>query len=100
MNRNYVLSARPTAGCPPGEIGLTDAQRTWAGISIGPQDFVTVEQYDAFSQGGQSYLGNLEVEAGFATRKTTEAPFDQEELGAIFKKVRRNRIYAGPRILM
>jgi vesicle-fusing ATPase len=91
VNRNYVLSARPTEGCRPGEIGLTDAQRTWAGISLGPQDVVTVEHYDAFSQGGQSYLGNLEVEVGFATRKTTEAPYDQEELGAIFKKVGHSR---------
>lgn len=87
VNRNYVFSARPTEGCRPGEIGLTDAQRTWAGISLGPQDIVTVEHYDAFSQGGQSYLGNLEVEVGFATKKTTDAPYDQEELGAIFKRV-------------
>ncbi|KAF2445715.1 AAA-domain-containing protein [Karstenula rhodostoma CBS 690.94] len=94
VNRNYVLSARPTEGCRPGEIGLTDAQRTWAGISLGPQDVVTVEHYDAFSQGGQSYLGNLEVEVGFATRKTTDAPYDQEELGAIFKKNFENQVLA------
>jgi len=49
---------------------------------------VTAEPYDAFSQGGQSYLGNLEVEVGFATRKSTETPYDQEELGTAFKKVR------------
>jgi vesicle-fusing ATPase len=101
LNRNYVLSARPTEGCRPGEIGLTDAQRTWAGISLGPQDIVTVETYDAFSQGGQSYLGSLEVEVGFATRKSTEAPYDQEELGAAFKKNFENQVLApGQQLLM
>ncbi|KAK3207890.1 hypothetical protein GRF29_96g779885 [Pseudopithomyces chartarum] len=101
VNRNYVLSARPTEGCRPGEIGLTDAQRTWAGISLGPQDIVTVEHYDAFTQGGQSYLGNLEVEVGFATRKTTETPYDQEELGAIFKRNFENQVLApGQQLLM
>lgn len=87
VNQNYVLSARPTEGCSPGEIGLTDAQRTWAGISLGPQDLVTIEPYDAFAQGSHPYLGNLEVEVGFATRKATEVPYDQEELGAQFKEV-------------
>jgi vesicle-fusing ATPase len=87
VNQNYVLSARPTEGCSSGQIGLTDAQRTWAGVSLGPQDVVTVEPYDAFAQGSHSYLGNIEVEIGFATMKATEAPYDQEELGAQFKKV-------------
>lgn len=87
INGNYVLSARPIDSCPRGEIGLTDAQRTWAGITLGPQDIVTVETYDAFNQGGQSYLGALEVEVGFASRKITDTPYDQEELGNQFKKV-------------
>ncbi|KAF2688014.1 AAA-domain-containing protein [Lentithecium fluviatile CBS 122367] len=101
INRNYVLSARPTEGCRPGEIGLTDAQRTWAGIALGPQDVVTVEPYDAFSQGGQSYLRTLEVEVGFATRKSTETPYDQEELGTAFKKNFENQVLApGQQLLM
>ena len=87
VNGNFVLSARPTEACRPGEIGLTDAQRTWAGITLGPQDVVSVEPYDAFSQGGQCYLGSIEVEVGFATRKTTETPYDQDELASQFKKV-------------
>jgi vesicle-fusing ATPase len=66
---------------------LTDAQRTWAGITLGPQEVVTVEPYDAFAQSGQAYLGSVEVEVGFATRKTTEVPYDQDELSALFKKV-------------
>jgi vesicle-fusing ATPase len=87
VNGNFVLSARPTAGCAPGEIGLTDAQRSWAGISLGPQDIVSVEPYDAFRQGGGVYLGSLEMEVGFATRKTTDTPYDQDELASLFKKV-------------
>lgn len=102
INGNYVLSARPTQGCQPGEIGLTDAQRTWAGITLGPQDVVTVQPYDAFSQsGGQSYLGGLEVEVGFAARKTTDVPYDQDELATQFKKNFENQILApGQQLLL
>lgn len=101
VNGNYVLSARPTQGCQPGEIGLTDAQRTWAGITLGPQDMVTVQNYDAFSQGGQSYLGGVEVEVGFAGRKTTDAPYDQDELAIQFKKNFENQLLApGQQLLL
>lgn len=48
---------------------------------------VTVEPYDAFSRGGGAYLGALEVEAGWASRKTTDTPYDQDELAHLFKKV-------------
>jgi hypothetical protein len=103
VNGNYVLSARPTQGCPPGEIGLTDTQRTWAGITLGPQDMVAVQPYDAFSQqGGQSYLGGIEVEVGFAVpRRTTDAPYDQDELATQFKKNFENQILApGQQLLL
>lgn len=101
VNGNYVLSARPTQGCQPGEIGLTDAQRTWAGITLGPQDVVTVQSYDAFSQGGQSYLGAVEVEVGFAARKTTDVPYDQDELATQFKKNFNNQVLApGQQLLL
>ncbi|KAF1963579.1 AAA-domain-containing protein [Byssothecium circinans] len=100
LNGRFVLSARATQGCQPGEIGLTDAQRTWAGIALGPNDVVTVEPYDHFAQGGM-YLGNVEVEVGFATRKTTDAPYDQEELSALLKKNFENQILApGQQLLM
>ncbi|KAH6643749.1 P-loop containing nucleoside triphosphate hydrolase protein [Boeremia exigua] len=101
LNGNYVLSARPTQGCQPGEIGLTDAQRTWAGITLGPQDMVAVQNYDAFSQGGQSYLGGVEVEVGFAARKTTDVPYDQDELATQFKKNFKDQIIApGQQLLL
>lgn len=103
VNGSYVLSARPTQGCPPGEIGLTDAQRTWAGITLGPQDMAAVQPYDVFSQqGGQSYLGGLEVEVGFAVaRKSTDAPYDQDELATQFKKNFEDQILApGQQLLL
>ncbi|EMD66596.1 hypothetical protein GGP41_008010 [Bipolaris sorokiniana] len=102
VNGNFALSARPTQGCSPGEIGLTDAQRTWAGISLGPQEVVTVAQYDHFSQSqGKSYLGTLEVEVGFAARKTTDTPYDQDELATFFKKSFENQILApGQQLLL
>ncbi|CAO2654252.1 Nn.00g109850.m01.CDS01 [Neocucurbitaria sp. VM-36] len=102
LNGNFVLSARPTQGCQPGEIGLTDAQRTWAGITLGPQDIVSVQPYDAFSQsGGQSYLGAIEVEVGFAGRKTTDTQYDQDELATQFKKNFENQLLApGQQLLL
>jgi vesicle-fusing ATPase len=101
VNGNYALSARPTQSCNPGEIGLTDAQRTWARISLGPHEMVTVQPFDAFSSGGQSYLGNLEVEVGFASRKATDAPYDQDELAIIFKKNFENQLLApGQQLLL
>ncbi|KAF2495115.1 AAA-domain-containing protein [Lophium mytilinum] len=101
LNGRYVLSAKPTTGCGPGEIGLTNEQRTWAAITLGPQDFVSVEPYVAFSDGGASYLGALEVEAGYASaRKTTDVPYDQDELAAQFIKNFQNQILAPGQILL
>jgi vesicle-fusing ATPase len=101
LNGKYVFSARPTRSCPPGEVGLTDPQRTWAGVSIGPQEIVTVESYNAFSQGGGAYLGALEVEVGFyVARKTTDTPYDQDELASKFKRNFQNQILAPGQILL
>jgi len=46
-----------------------------------------VQIYDPFSQGGQSYLGSMDVEVGFAGRKTTETAYDQDELAQHFIRV-------------
>ncbi|CAN9197124.1 unnamed protein product [Alternaria alternata] len=102
INGNFALSARPTQGCNPGEIGLTDAQRTWASISLGPQEVVMAAPYDHFAQsGGKSYLGAVDVEVGFAGRKTTETPYDQDELATMLKKSFENQILApGQQLLM
>lgn len=101
VNGNYVLSARPTETCRPGEIGLTDRQRTWAGVSLGPHDIVVVQNYDHFGEGGGAYLASVDVEVGFAGRKTTEVPYDQDELGQFFTRNFENQILApGQQLLM
>jgi len=82
-----VLTARQVDGFPQGQVSLSDPQRTWASISL--QDVVNVRLYDPFEEGGgHRYLASLDAEVGFAgNRKTTEAPFDQDELAALFTKV-------------
>lgn len=87
INGNFVLTARPHEGCPQGQIGLTDAQRTWIGVTIGPQEVTQVQQYDPFRAGEQT-LGSMDVEVGFASNnKRTDVPFDQDELARQFTRV-------------
>ena len=86
LNDFFVLSAQPVDGFPQGQISLSDPQRTWASISL--MDTVSVKQYDPFQEGGHRYLGSIDAEISFAGRKTTEAPFDQDELAKHFTKVR------------
>ncbi|KAF2147472.1 uncharacterized protein K452DRAFT_7958 [Aplosporella prunicola CBS 121167] len=101
INNEFVLSARPTEACRPGEIGLTDAQRTWAGVSLGPHDVVVTSQYDHFGQGGGAYLASIDAEVGFAGRKITEAPYDQDELAQLFIRNFENQVLApGQQLLM
>lgn len=50
-------------------------------------DTVSVRIYDPFQEGGHRYLGSLDAEISFAGRKTTETPFDQDDLAQHFTKV-------------
>ena len=85
INDHYVFSATPFEGFPQGQISFSDPQRTWAGIAL--TDSVKVDLYDPFSRGGQAYLGSVDVEVGFAGRKTTDAPYDQDDLAQSFVRV-------------
>lgn len=85
LNDQYVLTARQFDGFPAGQLSLSDPQRTWASISL--TDTVNVRLYDPFQEGGHRYLGSIDAEVGFAGRKSTEAPFDQDELASMFTKV-------------
>lgn len=85
LNDSFVLSARPFNGFPQGQLSLSDPQRTWASISL--MDVVNVRLYDPFQEGGNRYLGSLDAEISFAGRKTTEVPFDQDDLALHFNKV-------------
>lgn len=99
LNGSYVLSARPAAAFPRGHISLSDPQRTWMQVAL--TDMVDVEAYDPFSHGPQSYLGSMDVEVGFAGKKTTEAPYDQDELALSLVQTFRNQIFApGQQLLM
>lgn len=86
----YVVSARPYDGFPPGQISLSDAQRTWMGIAL--TDMVNVQMYDPFSNGGQAYLGAMDMEIGFASqKKQQEEPYDQDELAKVVTGVGQTR---------
>lgn len=85
VNDLYVFSARPMDGFPQGCISMSDPQRTWAGVAL--TDLVKVQIYDPFSQGGQAYLGSADIEVGFAGKKRTDFPYDQDELAQAVIKV-------------
>ncbi|KAL6715198.1 transport between ER and Golgi ATPase protein [Lecanora helva] len=99
LNDLYVCTARVLDGFQQGQISLSDFQRSWASISL--QDIVHVSIYDPFQEVGNRYLGSLDVEVGFAGKKETEAPFDQDELQQIFTKNYENQVLApSQRVLM
>ncbi|GJP91537.1 hypothetical protein CBS63078_4643 [Aspergillus niger] len=99
INGLYVFSARPLDGFPPGQISMSDPQRTWAGVAF--TDTVSVQIYDPFSQGGQAYVGSTDIEVGFAGKKRVETPYDQDELASVVIKNFENQIFApGQKILM
>ena len=96
----FVVTAKPIQGFPPGRISLSDPQRSWAGITM--MDQFTGELYDPFTQGGKAYLGSLDVEIGFASStKKTDTPYDEDELANVFINTFQNQVLApGQRILM
>lgn len=99
LNGIYVLTARQVDGFPQGQLSLSDPQRTWASISL--MDTVSVRIYDPFQEGGHRYLGSLDAEISFAGRKTTETPFDQDDLAQHFTKNFENQMFApNQRLLM
>ncbi|KAI9696085.1 MAG: transport between ER and Golgi ATPase protein [Candelina mexicana] len=99
INDSFVFTARPLDGFPRGLISLSDPQRTAAQVAL--TDTVNVQLYDPFAQGRNSYLGAVDVEVGFAGRKTTDAPYDQDELSQLFIRNYENQVLApGQRILM
>lgn len=97
----FVLTARQDDGFQQGMVGLSDFQRSWAGIAL--SDTLTVMLYDPFQDGGQHhFLGSLDAEIGYASsKKETDQPFDQDELQMVFTKMFENQVLApGQRILM
>ena len=57
-------------------------------MGVALTDMVHAEIYDPFSQGGQAYLGSMDVEIGFAgLKKKVETPYDQDELAKTVTQV-------------
>ncbi|OAP56513.1 hypothetical protein AYL99_09692 [Fonsecaea erecta] len=100
INGMYVLSARPLDAFPRGSIGLSEPQRSWMGVAL--TDMLQAEVYDPFSSGGQAYIGAMDIEIGFAsTRKTTDVPYDQDDLAREITKLFNSQMFApGQRFLM
>ena len=99
LNDIFVLTAVPFDGFPRSSIGLSDPHRTWAQISL--RDAVNARIYDPFSEGGDNYLGSLNVEVSFAGRKSSTEQLDQDELANIFVQNFKNQILSpGQRIVM
>ena len=95
----FVFTAKQDDGFPQGALGLSDIQRSWAGIAL--SDTLTVTRFDPFQEGQHHFLGSLDVEVSFAGRRETEQPFDQDELQGAFVKIYENQVLApGERILM
>jgi len=70
-------------------------------MQVALTDVVEVQPYDPFSQGAQSYMGSMDVEVGFAGKKSTDVPYDQDELAQAFVHTFRNQIFApGQQLLM
>ncbi|KAK0389960.1 hypothetical protein NLU13_3533 [Sarocladium strictum] len=96
----FVVTAKPVPGFPRGGISLSDPQRSWCGITL--RDQFTGEVYDPFATGGKAYLGQVDLEIGFASpNKKTQTPYDEDELAKIFVDTCQNQVLApGQRILM
>lgn len=95
----YVVTAKPVPGFPPGCISLSDPQRSWCGITM--RDTFTGELYDPFAAGGKAYLGSVDLEVGFASpNKKTEAPYDEDELSKIFVDTYQNQVLAPGQIVL
>jgi len=64
-------------------------------------EIVSAELYDPFSHGSHSYLGSMDVEIGFAGKKVTDTPYDQDMLADYFIKLYENQMFApGQQLVM
>lgn len=62
---------------------------------------IKVAPFDPFKAGSAVYLGGMDVEIGFATKKMTEEAYDQDDLMKAFVKNFENQIFApGQRLIM
>ncbi|KAK8205891.1 vesicle-fusing ATPase [Phyllosticta capitalensis] len=98
LNDKYVLPAQAVPDCPPGQIGLNEAQRSWADISVSPGAFVTVRPYER----NNDFLSSMDISAVFASAKqAVQTKFDQEQFAAYFMRTFDGQVLApGQQLLM
>ncbi|KAK6515727.1 transport between ER and Golgi ATPase protein [Arthrobotrys megalospora] len=92
LDERCVVTVRPAPSIPRGLIGLGNAQREWG--QWGLQDRITVRRYDPFSAGKQAYLGSMDVEIGFATKKVSEDLYDQDDLSKLVIRNFQNQMFS------
>jgi vesicle-fusing ATPase len=95
---SYIVTARAIPECRPGEIGLTEFQRSWMELSMGPDSFVEVSPFTApvgtKDADAIPYAGRIEVDITWARpNQTTEQPFPQKELAERFLFVHENQVF-------
>lgn len=61
VNRQYIIQAATHEGMRSGQIGLTEPQRRWMNIILGPNELVDVEPY--FEQ--VPFAGSMELEVSW-----------------------------------
>ncbi|KAK6503678.1 transport between ER and Golgi ATPase protein [Arthrobotrys musiformis] len=98
LDERCVVTVRPAPSIPRGLIGLGNAQREWG--QWGLQDRITVRRYDPFSSGRQAYLGSMDVEIGFATKKVTEELYDQDDLSKLVIRNFQNQMFSPTQLLI
>ena len=93
LNDLYVITARPTDQMPAGMIGLSEPQRGW--LQVAMTDVIRAVPYSPFEQGDQAYLGSMDVELGFASKKNvTETKYDQDDLAKYVTDLLQNQVFA------
>jgi vesicle-fusing ATPase len=87
--KNFVLMVRAIPECQPGTIGLTEFQRAWMKVSLGPNSYVQVSLFTTpigtNERSSIPFAGRLDVDVNWARlNQTTEEGFPQHELAAKF----------------
>ncbi|KAH0611390.1 uncharacterized protein H6S33_010655 [Morchella sextelata] len=98
-NEKFVVSVKPNNQIAPGYAGFSSVHRDWAQWSL--TEKIRMAPYDPFSQQGAAYLGSLDLELGFASRKISDEQYDQDDLTKQFLRTFQNQVFApGQRLVM
>ncbi|KAI5848681.1 P-loop containing nucleoside triphosphate hydrolase protein [Morchella snyderi] len=98
-NEKFVVSVKPNNQIQPGYAGFSSVHRDWAQWSL--TERIRMAPYDPFSQQGAAYLGSLDLELGFASRKISDEQYDQDDLTKQFLRTFQNQVFApGQRLVM